>query len=286
MKSQLLRLIQLATNGVGLMLLLLALAAAITSIPAHAQDAWKADGEHSIARLSLGSGANTVEIGLARVSGHVVYGADDPADPVVDLNIKPENRQGADYFEIDFKSKRSMLTNDGKVAVVGDLTLTRLERSVTLDANEGYSGAVYGEPVVQIVTREVTLLLPAERPAVQNGTMELPASTTITREYFPQLLSGLAPDSWPTTVVEDETCNMPSGLPSEDYSGAACAGNTVATKTNIAATGAPASGEGYYGFEPAVIPDGGQLGIALDLRLTPSAGAQSGVSAITAAAGN
>lgn len=286
MKSHVRRIIKFATGEIGLVFLLLALAAGIASIPAHAQDgAWKVDREHSIARLSLGSGPKSVDIGVARVSGNVIYGANDAADPVVNLNIKPEKGQGAQHAEISFKSKRSMLTDDGKVAVVGDLSLTRVERSVTLDPNEGYYGAVYGEPVLHTDTREVTLLFPAEvRPTVQNGTMQIAASTNISREYFPQLLSALAPGNWPNMVVEDEKCAMPSGLPGEDYSGATCTGNTVGTKTSTVATGTPGIGEGYYGFEPAVVPDGSQATLALNLQLTKVSSASSAAS--TAAAGH
>lgn len=79
---------------------------------------------------------------------------------------------------------------------------------------------------------------------------------------------------------------MPSGLPGEDYSGAACTGTTVATKTNAVASGAPGIGEGYYGFEPAVIPDGGQASIALDLKLTHVSAEPSAASAETAGKSN
>jgi hypothetical protein len=38
------------------------------------------------------------------------------------------------------------------VAVIGDLTVTRVERSVTMDAREGYYGPFYGEPIVHTDT--------------------------------------------------------------------------------------------------------------------------------------
>ena len=282
MKSQFKSVIQFVSNKVGLMVLLLALAASITSIPAHAQDdVWKADKEHSIARLSLGSGTNAVEIGIARINGHVIYNGTESGNAVVKLNISPENGQRADYSEISFNSKRSMLTPDGKVAVIGELALTRVERAVTLDANEGYYGAVYGEPLVQTETREVTLLLPAQRPALENETVQLPVSVTVTREYFPQLLSALAPGSWPMAVVEDQNCSSPSGLPGEDYAGAACTGTTVSTRTSQVASGTPAVGEGYYGFAPATLADGGEINIAMNLQLTHAGAAET-----SAVAGN
>jgi hypothetical protein len=232
MRSHLQHLICLATGEIGLMFLLLALAVGITAIPAHAQDgAWTIDGEHSSARLSLGSNPKAVEIGLARVGGNVALDLNNADDPVVNLTIMPEKGQAADYSKISFNSKRSALTNDGQLAVVGDLTLSRVERSLTLDPSEGYYGVVYGEPVVNTETREVTLLLPAEiRPVAENGETQLSASTSISREYFPQLLSALAPGNWPNMVVEDEQCTAPSAV-GEGYYGTICTGTPVETPT-------------------------------------------------------
>jgi len=285
MKSHMQRIVHFATNEVGLVFLLLALAVGIASIPAHAQNGiWQVDAEHSIARLSLGSSPKSAEVGVARVSGNVAFDSSDPADPIVNLNIKPDNSLGADYSEISFKSKRTAMTSDGKLAVVGDLSLTRVERSVTMDANEGYYGAEYGAPVVQTDTEEVTLVFPASLPAAQNGAMQLSASTNISRERFPQLLAALAQGNRPSMVVQDENCTMPSTV-GEDYSGAICTGTPVETATN-AVNPYAGGGEGYYGSEPAVIPDGSQATIALNLKLTQVAAAPSASSGAAGAAGN
>jgi len=285
MKSHMLPIVHFATNEVGLVFLLLALAVGIASIPAHAQNGiWQVDAEHSIARLSLGSSPKSAEVGVARVSGNVAFDSSDPADPIVNLNIKPDNSLGADYSEISFKSKRTAMTSDGKLAVVGDLSLTRVERSVTMDANEGYYGAEYGAPVVQTDTEEVTLVFPASLPAAQNGAMQLSASTNISRERFPQLLAALAQGNRPSMVVQDENCTMPSTV-GEDYSGAICTGTPVETATN-AVNPYAGGGEGYYGSEPAVIPDGSQATIALNLKLTQVAAAPSASSGAAGAAGN
>jgi len=285
MKSHMQRIVHFATNEVGLVFLLLALAVGIASIPAHAQNGiWHVDAEHSIARLSLGSSPKSAEVGVARVSGNVAFDSSDPADPIVNLNIKPDNSLGADYSEISFKSKRTAMTSDGKLAVVGDLSLTRVERSVTMDANEGYYGAEYGAPVVQTDTEEVTLVFPASLPAAQNGAMQLSASTNISRERFPQLLAALAQGNRPSMVVQDENCTMPSTV-GEDYSGAICTGTPVETATN-AVNPYAGGGEGYYGSEPAVIPDGSQATIALNLKLTQVAAAPSASSGAAGAAGN
>jgi hypothetical protein len=266
MKSHILNIVEFASSEIGLSFLLLVLAVGIASVPAHAQDnAWTIDGEHSIARLSLGSNPKSVEIGLARVSGNVLFGA--AGDPEVNLNLASSKDQAADPVEISFKSKRSMVTDDGKIAVVGDLSVTRVERSVNMDPNEAYYGATFGEPVATTATREVTLVLPAEPdPGAQTSTVELLASTKVSREYFPELLSVMSPGNWSNLAVEDESCAVPA-VTGEGYYGATCTGTPVATATNSVAPATPASGEGYYGFEPAVIPDGGQATIAFDLRL-------------------
>ena len=288
MKSHMLRIIHFATNEVGVIFLLLALAVGIASIPAHAQNGiWRVDAEHSIARLSLGSSPKSAEVGVARVSGNVAFDASDPADPIVNLNIKPDNSLGADYSEISFKSTRSAMTSDGKLAVVGDLSVTRVERSVTMDANEGYYGAEYGAPVVKTDTEEITLVFPAASlPAAQNGAMQLSATTNISRERFPQLLAALAQGSGPSMVVQDEKCTTVQSGGGEGYYGATCTGTPVETATN-AVNPYSGGGEGYYGSEPAVIPDGSQATIALNLKLTQVASAPSASSAAAqTAAGN
>jgi len=289
MKSHMLRIIHFATNKVGLTFLLLALAIGVASIPAHAQDGiWQVDAEHSIARLSLGSSPESAEVGVARVSGNVVFDSSDPADPIVNLNIKPDNSLGADYSEISFKSKRSAMTSDGKLAVVGDLSLTRVERSVTayVGGGEGYYGAEYGPPVVQTDTEEITLVFPAASlPAAQNGAMQLSATTNISRERFPQLLAALQGNG-PSMVVQDEKCTTVQSGGGEGYYGASCTGTPVATATN-AVNAYAGGGEGYYGSEAAVVPNGSQATIALNLKLTQVASAPSASSAAAqTAAGN
>jgi polyisoprenoid-binding protein YceI len=268
MKTYVANAMNLLKSEIGHVFVLLALAVAISSIPAQAQDAWKIDGEHSIARFSLGSGDRVAEVDVARVSGNVIYDGDHPADPQVNFTIHSEKGEGANSSQISFKSNRSELWPNGQIAIIGDLKVTTVEHNVSLDPSEGYYGATYGEPVVRTYSREISFLLPAERPVAQNGSVELVSSTPIAREYFPELVSALAPGNWPMSLVQDEQCALPSGLPGEGYAGAVCTGNTVAAATNAVASGTPGIGEGYYGFEPAVTPTSGMATIALELHLT------------------
>src|SRR6202008_1850942 len=107
--------------------------------------------------------------------------------------------------------------------------------SPNLGSSDYYGDSYSSEPVVHTSKREVTLLFPVDAAAAaQDGVLHLSTSATITREYFPELLSALAPGNLPTLAVQDESCVMPSGLPSEDYSGASCTGTVVGTNTNVA----------------------------------------------------
>jgi polyisoprenoid-binding protein YceI len=244
----------------------LILATITFSAPANAQDAWQIDPHSSVARLSLGSGKNAVEIGLGRVSGDVVFDASDPADPVVTLKISPEGPRRANA-KISFTSRRSALTRDGKLEVTGDLSFTRVERSVTMEPNEAYAGPVYGEPVAHTENREITFVISDRgRPKTQSGTMQLPASATLSNEDFPSFVDSLAGGVWPKMLVNDEQCGTAMTI-SEDYSGVACTGNVVARVPSREVATGTGGGEGYYGFQATNIPDRRQATIALDLTL-------------------
>jgi hypothetical protein len=258
--------IQVGTNKVGLIFLLLALAVGM----AHAQSGiWKVDAEHSTARLSLGS----VETGVARVSGNVAFDVNNPVDPVVNLSIG-SGVPTADDPQISFHSERSAMTSDGKLAVTGKLSVTRVERPVIAysGGGEGYYGAQYGDPVVQTDSRKITLVFPQPGDP-QNGRMQLTASTDVSRERFPQLVDALAEGNWPSVVVEDQQCMIATPV-GEDYHGADCTGTPVEAASNSVTT-YTGGGEGYYGSERIAVPDGSHATIALDLQLTQVASAPS-----------
>jgi hypothetical protein len=94
----------LSHPGLRPILIVLALAIVTASMPTHAQDSWQIDPKHSVATLSLGSGANQLQIGLARVSAEVVFEFSDPGDPIVTLKIVGDARE-ADYASISFSPK-------------------------------------------------------------------------------------------------------------------------------------------------------------------------------------
>jgi hypothetical protein len=259
MSSRLQQVLPLSTKLLWRIVSLLLLAATTASIAANAQDSWQIDRKHSVATLSMGSGANQSQIGLARVSGEVVFEPSDRGDPIVTLKIVGDAR-AADYASMSFSSKRSAIT---------DLSVTRVERSVTMEPNEAYAGPQYGEPVARTTTRQITLIFsdPRQVPS-QTGAMHFSGRSTVIREDFPDLLDVIALDDWPSQLINDEKCENPSTI-GEDYHGPECTGTIIASVSNTEAPTGGAGGEGYYGFEPVITPDRNKATIALDLNLTP-----------------
>jgi polyisoprenoid-binding protein YceI len=276
----------------------------ITSL-ALASDTWILDSSRSNAQLFRGSKANSesVNTGIARVTGKVKLDANDLDTSFFDLSIyhadenwghalSPEGALPTGYVPaatdqtlLTFKSTRILRTGNGKLEVIGHLTLTRVERTVTAAPTEAYAGPVYGNPVIHNETREITFLFPSVSaarlsesltPAVQQtkGVLEVVGAARVDREEFPELLSAIKETNWPP-VVQNKDCQMPSTA-GEDDSGAVCTG------TLIAATGddnchMPASvGEDYSG--PQCTPaTSDQTTIVLDLKflhtvLEPSLG--------------
>jgi len=257
----------LVTGKVSMALAWLLVLAVFFPSPAHAQETWRLDPQLSIARLLLGSGSNALETGLARVSGDVVFDSNDLTDPSVNLKITPGNEAGADYAKMSFTSKRSVMTSDGKLIVTGDLSVTRIERNVTADPNEAYAGPQYGDPVAHTDTHQIALTFADPRHlAAQDGTMLFSGTTSVIREDFPPLVDAVTLDDWPTVLVNDKKCEVPSTTVGEDYSGVKCSGTKIAAVSNSEVP--TAVGEGYYGFQPAVTPDRNHATITLNLKLT------------------
>jgi hypothetical protein len=268
MISRLQQVLPLSTKLLCRIVSLLLLAATTASLAAHAQDTWQIDPKYSVATLSMGSGANQLQIGLARVSGEVVFKSSDPRDRIVTLKIIADAR-AADYASMNFSSERSAIRADGKLTVTGDLSVTRVERSVTMEPNEAYAGPQYGEPVARTTTRQISLIFsdPRQVPS-QTGAMHFSGRSTVIREVFPDLLDAIALDDWANQLINDEKCESPSTI-GEDYHGPECTGTVIASVSNAEVPTGVAGGEGFYGFEPVITPDRDKATIALDLNLTP-----------------
>jgi polyisoprenoid-binding protein YceI len=265
----------------------------VTSL-ALASDTWILDSGKSNARVFQGSRSNPdpVNTGVARVTGKVKLDTNDLDASFFDLSIYPADADwghalspegtlptgyvpdATDQTLLTFKSMRILRTGDGKLAVIGELTLTRVERTVTATPTEAYAGPVYGDPVIHNETHEIKFLFPsvsAEHSSgpltsamqQKKGVLEIVGSARVDRDEFPELLSAIKETNWPT-VVQNKDCHMPSTV-GEDYSGALCAGTVVAaTRDNNCDV--PASiGEDYSG--PQCTPAAGnQTTIVLDLK--------------------
>ena len=226
--------------------------ATLAAVPASAnQGSWKLDADHSTARILLG--ANGFNIGVAHVGGNVELNPAEPTNSVLDLRIDP-----AGSSLITFKSRRTTMSPDGRLQVSGDLTLSRVIRDANLNPAEDYYGAVYGEPAVQTVTREVTFVLPMSDRGNQ---AEITAEANIFRESFPELFAAVTDGNW-QPVIQDKACEMPHA--GEDYAGALCSGTVVEPDRSAAFA---SIGEDYHGFESAA-PAGNLVTIVLKLHLT------------------
>jgi polyisoprenoid-binding protein YceI len=280
----------------------------VTSL-ALASDAWILDSSRSNARLFQGSGATSgsVNTGVARVTGKVKLDANDlntsffylsiyPADENWGHALSPEGALPTGYIPdatdqtlLTFKSTRILRRGNGKLEVIGDLTLTRVERNITAAPTEAYAGPVYGDPVIHHETREITFLFPSPSaaqvsgpltPAVQQtkGVLEIVGAARVDREEFPELLTAIKKTNW-LSVVQNKDCHMPYTV-GEGYSGAVCSGTVIATIGDDNCHMPASVGEDYSGPQctPAI---GSQTIIVLDLKFLhtvpePSVGMLSG----------
>ena len=79
------------------------------------------------------------------------------------------------------------------------------------------------------------------------------------------MLQALIQDSWPTVLVNNDNCEEPSTT-DEDYSGFECTGTDIAKVNNRFVPTGGIGGNGYFGFQPTVIPDRNYAAIAFDLK--------------------
>ena len=268
---------------------------------------WSLNSTASSARLFQGSVTNpeSVNTGVARVTGKVKLDTNDLENSVFDLTIypadeewghalSPEGTLPADYVPdatdhtlLTFHSKRILRMGNGQLQVIGDLTLTRVERSVT--QTKALAGPVYGDPVLHNETREVRLLFPSLTAAVsadsrkranlqEKGEMDLSGSARVGYEEFPALLKTIQATNWPA-VIENEQCQMPSTV-GDDYHGPTCTGTVIAMTHNDSCqmTSSP-DAEDYSGLActPAA---GNETTIALHLKLLRT-GSEAAVSTLS-----
>jgi polyisoprenoid-binding protein YceI len=270
-------------------LALAAMLAAGFAAPALAQNTnWKLNSDHSNGRLTVSSTADpnaTYDAGIARVEGSVSLSANSLANSSFDFIIYPAdqdpssiNKDGslnaAEFSNvprstvITFRSKEVKPTGDGDLAVIGNLTLTHLERSALITYDEAYAGPVYGDPEIRSATREVTFVIErsaaAAAKAGSNGKLKLALSAGIKTEDFPGLFEAVTDLNWPI-VVEDKDCQETATI-GEEYHGTSCTGRPVVISSRPSAS--QTVGEDYPAPDIATPHVRDTVTIALNLELT------------------
>jgi polyisoprenoid-binding protein YceI len=221
----------------------------VSKSPSYTAGSWQVDTRHSDVQLitdattDYGKTKMNVTLGFGRVNGTVTFDDSDLAKSSVDLRFYPATSMLPPIAEdgkfralwlanvanqtlVCFHAKGVTRTSDGRLQAVGTMALTRVDRSVQMDANEAYAGPVYGPPIIHRVTHEVTLVFdpPAAQGSNQKDAMLESASTKVFREDFPQLLKAVTATYWPP-VVQDKTC-QPVNV-GEDYHGIPCTGTML-----------------------------------------------------------
>jgi len=244
----------LSTSRVSIRLLVLSLVLLISTLffshPLIAQgNGVDIDSDHSVAELFIGSPADPYSFspGYARVIGELVLNVDEPNKTLLDVHIFPANvTEGGRHdlaTQIEFVSKHVAQLADGSLAIQGDLALTRVERNVSADPSEAYSGPVYGESVVRTSHHRATFVLAGEATKAKLSS-RISAETKIARQEFPELLSTITSIDWPV-VVQDEHCAESVSGSGEGYAGQNCSGKVLSPTNRIAAASAP--GEDFPG---------------------------------------
>jgi hypothetical protein len=275
------------------LVVLLLIGGMTVALPAVAQNTvWRIDSEDSTARLFLASSKNPASadnVGVARTSGVIEQKAGDSTTADFDFTIYPADKTAdqsgnhPDYTVIGFKSTDVLPVNEETFRVTGDLTLSYVERSVTADPNEAYSGPVYGPPVHHSVTEEAVFefhkVSPAGTQKATDNRAEWLASSTTIGEDFPQLLNVVSTTNWPTYVV-DEQCVVPSI--GQDFSGPTCTGETVERRARAdVQCDVPSIGQDFSGVicaETSPVQVANEVQLQLDLHLTKAAQAMAAIS--------
>ena len=292
---------KIAVIAVAAILALAVLGLGVSTKPASMAGSWQVDTRHSDAQLitdgtaDYGKTKTDFTLGFGRVNGRLTIDDSDPAKSNVVFRFYPAKSMSPPIAEdgkflsqwlmnqsnhtlVCFHSKSVQRTADGRVQATGDLTLTRVDRNVEATPSEAYSGPVYGPAIIHRVSREATFVfdLPTAGAGGQTGGgIQTSASTSVSREGFPQLVKAVITTYWPP-VVEDEKCQAQGA--SEAYKGMQCTGTFLETH-NIPDALGQRVGEDYPGPQDYNAIAGNQLTIQLHMHLlpAPSGGPAAGV---------
>jgi polyisoprenoid-binding protein YceI len=231
------------------------------------------DPHHSTASIFLQGkhgGSQPLNVGIALVSGTANWDHRNTAKSDFRLYVFPAgedspllNSDGslrkdgvanlARYTLMTFQSKSAELDPNGRLVVLGNLTVTHVEREVNMQWSMAYSGAELGDPVVESITHEVRLIVTGgssvPQPTWPSSKPDLLASMRTNVKELRGIKSSLLDAVWPIVVL-DERCEPPPPTASADmrgYQGGNCAGTPVLP---TASGEMPAwSDQGYSGSE-------------------------------------
>ena len=222
----------------------------LSATPAGAQGTvWRINSAQSTARLYVTASNRRdarINIGVARLSGNILQGDGSVLPATVAFQIYPADRNPklrkpdealpssqtqirANSTTIAFRSRTVQLLDQKSVLVRGDLTATYISQTSDYDPSRGYSGPVYGSPVIHSVKREVGFVFrvapPAGKREARKGSVEWSASSVIAGDLFPELWNAVVTTDWPAFMV-NEQCNPPADA-GEDFSVPACTGKLI-----------------------------------------------------------
>ena len=231
-------------------LVLYGFAGLLSVIPAAGQGTvWRIDATQSTARLYVTASNRRdarINVGVARLTGNILQGDGSVLPATVafqiypaDRILKPRKPNGtlsssqpqirANSTTIAFRSRTVQLLDQKSVLVRGDLTATYVSQTADYDPSKGYSGPVYGPPVIHSVKREVGFVFRTAAPGGQRdarkGSVEWSASSVIAGDLFPELWNAVVTTDWPSFIVA-EPCNPPADT-GEEFSVPACTGKLI-----------------------------------------------------------
>ena len=238
----------MAARSIGLVLY--GFAGLLSVIPAAGQGTvWRIDATQSTARLYVTASNRRdarINVGVARLTGNILQGDGSVLPATVAFQIYPADRipkprkpDGtlsssqtqirANSTTIAFRSRTVQLLDQKSVLVRGDLTATYVSQTADYDPSRGYSGPVYGPPVIHSVKREVGFVFRTAAPSgkrdARKGSVEWSASSVIAGDLFPELWNAVVTTDWPSFIVA-EPCNPPADT-GEEFSVPACTGKLI-----------------------------------------------------------
>jgi len=241
------------------------------TVPSFAQQTenttWRVDSDHSVSRFSLGTIDSNSIVAVAEVRGTLHLDSTANGSTVA-FEITLAGTDSADaYPNFAFRSHDVRFTPSGKLIAAGELSVTSVDRAVTFDANEGYSGPVDSDVAfTTTITRPVTFVFdaPAASLAAEKDPQVVAARSVLTTEDFPGVRDLVIESNWPLVAI-DQNCE-PTSDANEGYQAPECTGTAVSAPKSHEVP-STVSAEDDPTLDTVLAPGGNKILIALDLHL-------------------